>query len=140
MSETDQTAPSFAFGRELRLRRPEQFQHLRRKGLVKYAGPLRVTALPNDLGHSRLGLAISRRLGNAVRRNRVKRLVREAFRLTRHRFPAACDLVVSAKAHEPAALEDYQRWLGEAMEKLQRQWSRASSPPPPPEHEREARR
>jgi ribonuclease P protein component len=137
MSATDETAPSFAFGRELRLRRPEQFQRLRREGIVKYAGPLRVTGLPNDLGHSRVGLAISRRLGNAVRRNRVKRMIREAFRLTRHRFPAACDLIVSAKAHDPAGLEDYQRWLGQAVAKLHRQWSRASSTPlPSPEKER----
>jgi ribonuclease P protein component len=104
----------------LRLTRPAQFDQLRREGLAKWAGPLRVAAAPNGLRHSRLGLAISRRVGSAVRRNRVKRMVREAFRLDRHELPAGYDLVVSAKAHEPAALDDYRRWLVTAMDKIDR--------------------
>jgi len=43
---------------------------------------------------TRLGLAIGRKVGNAVRRNRIKRLIREAFRLNQHRFPDGLDLVV----------------------------------------------
>jgi ribonuclease P protein component len=51
----------------------------------------------NDLGHARLGLAISKRVSKrAVERNRIKRLLRESFRRIRHRLPAV-DLMVMAR-------------------------------------------
>ena len=57
-------------------------------------------ARPNGLGHARLGLAVGvRAAGNAVNRNRVKRVVREAFRHIHQELPAV-DLVVNAR---PAA-------------------------------------
>ena len=57
-------------------------------------------ARPNGLGHARLGLAVGvRAAGNAVNRNRVKRVVREAFRQIHQELPAV-DLVVNAR---PAA-------------------------------------
>jgi ribonuclease P protein component len=42
----------------------------------------------NELGIARLGLAVGKRLGDAVRRNRIKRRLREAFRRIRHELPA----------------------------------------------------
>lgn len=47
--------------------------------------------------HTRLGLAMGRKTGNAVQRNRWKRLVREFFRQNREAFPRGCDIVVVAK-------------------------------------------
>lgn len=56
---------------------------------------------------ARLGITVSRQVGGAVRRNRLKRLVREAFRLHRDLFPARCDVVVIAKTGATArALSD----------------------------------
>ena len=52
----------------------------------------------NDLELTRLGLSVGRRLGKAVVRNRVKRLLREAFRLTRQRLPDGVDLIVIPRA------------------------------------------
>ncbi len=51
---------------------------------------------PSITGSARLGLAVTRRLGKAVRRNRVKRLLREFFRLHKHELPPR-DLVIMAK-------------------------------------------
>jgi ribonuclease P protein component len=48
----------------------------------------------NGLGRSRLGLSVSTKVGNAVVRNRWKRLIREAFRLSREQMPVGLDLVV----------------------------------------------
>jgi ribonuclease P protein component len=56
-----------------------------------------VIARPNALGHARLGLAVGvRAAGNAVRRNRVKRVIRETFRANQQELPPV-DLVVNAK-------------------------------------------
>ncbi|HVT29412.1 MAG TPA: ribonuclease P protein component [Lacipirellulaceae bacterium] len=58
----------------------------------------------NELGYPRLGLAVSRRVGGAVQRNRWKRLVREAFRLTQHSLPPI-DLVCVPRAAVPPDLD-----------------------------------
>jgi ribonuclease P protein component len=60
-----------------------------------------VYAVPNGLAYCRLGLRVGRRYGNAVRRNRLKRLLREAFRLNRHLWPTGWDLVVTPRPVEP---------------------------------------
>jgi ribonuclease P protein component len=91
----------------------------------KVVGPLVVHAKPNDLHHPRLGLSVPRRVGNAVVRNRIKRLLREAFRLLQHDFPHGYDVVVAVRPSEPSAtptLADYQRMLFNALRSLHLQW------------------
>jgi ribonuclease P protein component len=85
------------FGAELRLRSKLQFDALYASGRRiddRFFG-LRVK--PNGLGHPRIGLAVAvKTAGNGVARNRLRRLVRESFRLAQHALPAV-DIVVSAK-------------------------------------------
>lgn len=117
----DADAPRpLTFPRTHRLTTPAQFQAVRERGTVKYAGPLRVAGLANGLAHPRLGLAVSRRFGNAVHRNRVKRRLREAFRLLQHDLPAGFDFVVNVKHHAIGPLGDYQHWLAEAAQRIAR--------------------
>jgi ribonuclease P protein component len=53
-------------------------------------------ALPNDVGHCRLGITATRRAGSAVARNRIKRVLRDVFRRHRDEMPVAMDIVVNA--------------------------------------------
>lgn len=46
---------------------------------------------------SRLGISVPRKVGNAVRRNRIKRIIRETFRLHREMFPQSSDIIVTVR-------------------------------------------
>lgn len=65
-----------------------------------------------------MGIQTGRRVGSAVRRNRIKRLLREAFRLMQHDFPRGYDLVIVVRPHEPLILAEYQRILSALMVKV----------------------
>ena len=92
-------------------------------------GPLTAYALPNGLDHPRLGVSIGRRVGTAPRRNRIKRLLRESFRLMQHDLPRGYDFVVVVRPHEPLMLADYQRLMSGLFVKLHRQWLARGSMP-----------
>ncbi|NJD56835.1 MAG: ribonuclease P protein component [Nitrospirae bacterium] len=74
----------------------EQGRKFPSKHLVLYV-------LPNRIGHSRLGLAVGRKVGNAVARNRVKRRLREIFRKLFAEHPLCHDVVVVARSTAPEA-------------------------------------
>jgi len=83
--------------RELRLRRSADFEVVRRRGR-SVSGPLLVLAYrPNSLTHNRYGVAVGRRVGKAVRRNRVKRWLREAARRLHPHLRQGYDLVLIAR-------------------------------------------
>ena len=92
--------------RKYRLRRNSDFQQVRQNGKF-YASPLMVLAfLRNELDHSRFGFVVSKRLGNAVKRNRIKRQMREATRLQLPQIEPGVDLVVIAR--QPIREASYQ--------------------------------
>jgi ribonuclease P protein component len=107
-----------------RLRRAQDFRTVFRGG-SRSEGPLfGLIALPRVEGPSRLGLAVERRVGGAVRRNRAKRLLRECFR--RNRPSLALDVVLVAKREILSATQaelerEYHRRLRELERRLPRQ-------------------
>lgn len=117
-------ANSFSFSPDKRVRHKRDYDRVFEGKCSAAIFPLRVYARPNELPHCRLGLIVSRRVGNSVVRNRVKRMLRESFRLLQHDLPAGYDLVVIVAAHEGRTLADYQALLKRAAEQLHRQWTR----------------
>jgi ribonuclease P protein component len=85
---------SFRFRPHEHLRRPADFKLVydrRRSAADEW---IIVYVRENGLPHLRLGMSVSRKFGSAVKRNRVRRLYREAFRLTKHAMPVGLDIVV----------------------------------------------
>lgn len=122
------TAKRYTFRRADRLSGAKTFAAVFDAKVAKTAGPLRVFGRPNGLDHHRLGLTVSAGVGNAVQRHRIKRLLREAFRLSRCDWPGAYDIVVVVRPHAPASLDDYRRLLTEAVGRIDLQWRQRSDP------------
>lgn len=81
-------------GPALRVRRPADFQRVYTARQSVRLPELTVAYVANDGSRSRLGLSVSSKNGNAVMRNRIKRVFRAAFRETRHAFPSGYDFVL----------------------------------------------
>lgn len=80
-----------------RLRKSWEYRLIKKMG-CKYTTPHFVLlALDNNINNSRLGITVSRRVGNAVQRNRLKRIIREFFRVRIHLYPALSDYSIIAK-------------------------------------------
>ena len=77
-------SPDFRLPKECRLRRSSEFQLVYKRGNRIHGEFVTVFLMPNDRGLHRLGITASRKgIGKAVARNRAKRLLREAFRLSK---------------------------------------------------------
>ena len=85
---------SFRFTAADRIRKQADFDRIYKSRLFAADDVLVVNADVNALDRTRLGLSVSRKVGNAVVRNKWKRLIREAFRLSRETLPSGLDLVV----------------------------------------------
>ncbi len=86
--------PAHALGR---LAREDEFRRVYREGARRSTALLVLHVRPNGLAVVRLGVAVARRLGRAVRRNRLRRRLREAVRAHARRIGAGADLVVVAR-------------------------------------------
>jgi len=71
-------------------------------------GKLIIFAARNEIGSTRIGLSVSRRHGNSVVRHRLRRLLREAYRLEQHSIPEGLDLIlIPGRDSGTATQQDY---------------------------------
>ena len=82
------------------LKTNRDFQHVYKRGTSKANRYLVMYVLPNQHMKNRLGISVSKKVGNSVVRHRITRLVRESYRLNEERFNRNLDIVVIAR---PAA-------------------------------------
>jgi len=88
----------FAFTPDLHLKKPSEFRAVFDRGGKRHTRAFILFRAANSLDRPRLGVSVSRKIGGAVVRNRVKRLVREAFRTQWRAWElTGTDLVVIAK-------------------------------------------
>jgi ribonuclease P protein component len=88
----------FSLPKKKRLSKNEQFKAVLSANHRASDGLLIVYVAKNDCGFSRLGVSIGKSLGKAVVRNRLKRLMREAFRLNQDKIPSNFDYLMLLEA------------------------------------------
>lgn len=103
----------FTLSRSRRLTRAGDFQRVYALRASVGDNRLVVYARPNGLPVSRMGLAVGRKHGGSVRRNALKRLLREAFRLSRHRLPEGYDFILIPRKGPRSGLADLRTALAD---------------------------
>jgi ribonuclease P protein component len=116
-------APPLTFPPERRLRKPGEFKRVYATGRRMGNEFFTVNTQPNELTAARLGMSVAvRAMGNAVHRNRVRRMIRESFRLNQASVPAL-DIIIGVRAGargaEPAALRASLELLWQKLASIQ---------------------
>ncbi len=115
----------FRFGKAYRLLTKEQYDRVFANKQSAADHCLIVYVCPNDLGYPRLGLAVSRKVGKAHLRNRWKRLLREAFRISQHQIPAV-DIICIPRYREEPNFEMLNKSLCKLINKIDRRIKKQS--------------
>lgn len=103
-----------ALPRSRRLRKRFDYLATRKQGRRLHTPHFIILLNHNDTPHRRLGITVTKKIGSAVRRNRIKRLVREVYRQNLQLFPENMDIVFIAKPG--AAALNYQAVEQEVMQ------------------------
>jgi ribonuclease P protein component len=134
MSEETPKPKSFRFRPHEHLRRKKEFDRVYARKRSVSDSWLIVYACENDLSHTRIGLSVAKKVfALATQRNRVRRLYREAFRLTRHEMPTGIDLVLIPRRSEIPSLETLTNILPRLVRAVAKKLSPTPDAPQPTE-------
>ena len=113
------------------LRRPADFQAVYDRRRSAADGTLVVYAKENGLPYSRVGLSVSKKFGGAVARNRIRRLLREAYRLGKAELPTGFDLVLIPRPAEDYTLDGFRHSLVKLVPQAVKKIARDAEAPKP---------
>jgi ribonuclease P protein component len=119
---------SHGFPRSRRLQRPQDFQRVYDDGQRAGDEFVLIFAAPSPCGSTRIGLSVSRKHGNSVVRHRVKRLLREAYRLSQLEVPEGLDLVLIPRPGCTAGVKQYRMSIVALSQRLARRLQKAAAP------------
>jgi ribonuclease P protein component len=110
----------FSFPKRLRLTSKKEITLVFRRGRYHKLGWMQAKSLPNRQRESRFLVSVKKSLGPAPHRNRIKRLVREAIRLNRHRLRSTHDLCVfvTIRPEQPLDLSAVEKEINSLFERL----------------------
>ena len=108
------------FSKDDRLRKSAEFDAVYADNAYAADGVLVILGRVNGLDRTRLGLSVSRRVGNAAVRNRWKRLIRNAFRTQLAELPVGLDLVARPKKGAQADHDAICRSLPKLVDRIHR--------------------
>ena len=106
---------SFSFGRQFRLKKQKDFNLIIKKGKRLYSNSLTMTFFKGE--GLKVGICVSKKHGSAVKRNRIKRLVREAVRKLLPSIPTGYRFVLFPKVKDDYSVKEYSRDLAYMLKK-----------------------
>ncbi len=122
-------SPPGPFRKDDKVRKRPEYKSVYHRAAPMYTARLVFYACPGEGPLRRLGCTVPKVVGDAVERNRLKRLIRVGFRQTRDRLPEGCVLVVNAKRSAAGmTIEDVLRHFLDVVGRLEREGFRPCAP------------
>jgi len=107
------------FPKQDRLKNNAEFRNVFDNGIRLRSKRVTIYALENGLPHTRVGMAVGKKTGNSPRRNRIRRVLREAFRLNRGLLSTSFDLVIlPGRAWQEISLSEVEPEIVRLFEEL----------------------
>lgn len=121
--------PDQTYGQNRHIKSPRDFERVFKTRCRSFDSILLVFGAPNGLTRSRLGLSVSKKIGNSPQRNHWKRLIREAFRRNSDQIPAGYDyVVIPQKQKDPPRQEAVTQSLLELIDRVVRKIQKRQIP------------
>jgi ribonuclease P protein component len=112
------------FRKHEHLRSPAEFEQVYNRRRSAAGSGLIIYARENGLAYTRVGFSVSRKYGGAVQRNRLRRLYREAFRLSKEALPIGLDLVLIPRTQQEPALADLLKSLPKLVKQIHKKMAK----------------